>query len=247
MEAQNLNEVKTAYAKQTEEVTPIISAVQSLAIGKELSNEDVEIIREFESVQKYLSLPLNDPAENNIKKVFAASVVIAHQKGILKLPEGYNSAESIASIVDEGLTRIKVGYQLAEGKINPIDAEVAISDRQVIHTAAVVDVVVNKLVQKANTYVDVAEKTALSVSDKLVAMGMCRLSDIVCKSVVGVYPPAIVVVPYVKFFTRTMIPSVQKAVKKGIRMVADFARNTIIQAAPKMKIFAKKAVAKLLE
>lgn len=247
MEAQTINEAKVKFAAQTEEMTPILSAVQSIAIGKELSDEDVSIIREFESVQEYLNLPLNDPAENKLKKVFAASVVTAHQKGILKLPEGYNSAESIASIVDEGLTRIKVGYQLAEGKINPIDAEVAISDRQVIHTAAVVDVVVNKLVQKANTYVDIAEKTALSVSDKLVAMGMGRLSDLVCASAVRVYPPAIVVVPYIKRFTAVATPVAQKAVKKGIRMAADFARTSIKQIASKVKTTVKMTVAKLLE
>lgn len=246
METQNINETKAKFTQHTEETNNVMSALQSLAIGNKLSEEEIKTIREFESVQEYLDLPLNDPAEDKIKKVFVTAVVAAHQKGILKLPEGYDNAESIASIVDEGLTRIKAAYQVAEGIANPVDAEEAVSDRQAIRTAAVVDVVVGKLVEKANEYVAKAEEAALSVSDKLVALGMKRLTDVVCTAAIRVYPPAVVVVPYVKQFVHVVTPKAQKAVKKGIKMAAEFTRNTISQIAPKVKVFAKKALAKLL-
>jgi len=246
MEAQNFNDTKAKFTQHTEETSRIMSALQSLAIGKELSNEEIKTIREFESVQEYLDLPLNDPAEDKIKKIFVAAVVAAHQKGILKLPEGYDNAESIASIVDEGLTRIKAAYQVAEGKVNPIDAEEAVNDRQAIRTAAITDLVVKRLVEKANEYVAKAEEAALSVSDRLVALGLGRLTDIVCAAAVRAYPPAAVVVPYVKQFVHVVTPKAQKAVKKGIKMAADFARNAINKTANKVKSFAKKSLAKLL-
>ena len=144
MEAQNIYEAKARFTQQTEETSNVVSTLQSLAIGKELSEEEIKTIREFESIQEYLDLPFNDPAEDKIKKVFATAVVAAHQKGILKLPEGYDNAESIASIVDEGLTRIKAAYQVAEGKVNPIEAEEVVNDRQAIRTAAIADLVIGR-------------------------------------------------------------------------------------------------------
>ena len=242
MEAQNLNEVKAQYVQKIEEVTPLLSAIKSLAFGKALNEEKTQTVREFKSMQDYLDSPLNTPAENQLKKIFAAAVVVAHQKGILKLPEGYAHAESVASIVDEGLTRIKTAYQIAEGKINPIDADAAINDRLAIRTTATVDVVVNKLTQKASEYVNIAEQKVMSVSDKLVKMGIGRLSDVVCAAAVKVFPPAAVVVPYVKRFVTFITPVAQRVVRKGIKMVADFARTTIKKVASTAKTLAKKVI-----
>ena len=246
MEAQNIYEAKARFTQQTEETSNGVSALQSLAIGKELSEEEIKAIREFKCVQEYLDLPFNDPAEDKIKKVFATAVVTAHQKGILKLPEGYDNAESIASIVDEGLTRIKAAYQVAEGKVNPIEAEEVVNDRQAIRTAAIADLVIGRLVEKANEYVAKAEEAALSVSDRLVALGLEHLADKTCAAVVRAYPPATVVVPYVKQFVHVITPKAQEAVKIGIKMAANFARNAINQTAPKIKAYAKKTFAKLL-
>ena len=246
MEAKNINEAKTKFAQMVEENNPVLSAIQSLAIGKALGEEEVQTIREFGCLQEYLDLPMNAPGENQLKKLFVTAVVIAHQKGVITLPEGYNNAESVASIVDEGLTRIKAAYQVAKGMINPIDAEVTVNDRLIVRTAAIVNVTVDKLVQKSTEYVNKAEERALSVSDKLVALGLRRVSDYVCAAAVRAYPPAATIVPYVKQFTAFLTPIAQQAVKKGIKMVADFARNTIQQVAPKVKAFAKNVLARLL-
>ena len=246
MEAKNINEAKAKYAQMIAESNPILSAIQSLAIGKALGEEEVQTIREFGSLQEYLDLPMNAPGENQLKKLFVTAVVVAHQKGVITLPEGYNNAESVASIVDEGLTRIKAAYQVAKGMINPIDAEVTVNDRLIVRTAAIVNVTVDKLVQKATEYVNKAEERALSVSDKLVAIGIGRVSDFVCAATVRAYPPAATIVPYVKQVTAFLIPITQQAVKKGIKMAADVARNTIQKVAPKVKAFAKNVLTKLL-
>lgn len=245
MEGQTLNEKKMALANKVEEQIPVLSALQSLAIGKELNEEEVDTIREFKSIQTFLELPLNDIAENGIKKLFATAIIAANQKGVLKLAEGYANAESVASIVDEGLTRIKTAYQVGKGIINPIKAEAAIADRFAIRTASVVDVVVNRLEEKAQTFINTAEQTALSISDVLVEQGIGRASDFICRAITRVYPPAAVVTPYVKRITAFITPIAKTAVKKGIRMVAETARNVVSKASAKVKSFAKKAIEKL--
>lgn len=243
MEVQNMNEVKARFTQQIEEMSPVLSALQSLAIGKGLNESEIESIREFKSVQDYLKVPLNDAAENGLKKVFVAAVVAANQKGILPLPDGYASAESIASIVDEGLTRIKTAYQVAQGIINPVDAEGVLNDRLAIRSSAIVEMVVDKSVQKTDELINVAETQALSVSDKMVESGVERLSDIVCAAVTSAYPPAAVVTPYIKGFLPFVTPVVQTAAKKGIRMIAEVARNILKQAAPKVMNYANQTLA----
>ncbi len=246
MEGQTFNEKKIAFSNKLEEMIPSLSALQSLAIGKELNKEEVQTIREFKSVQAFLDMPLNDAAENGIKKLFATAIIAANQKGILILPEGYANAESIASIVDEGLTRIKTAYQVGKGIINPIEADAAVADRLAVRTASIVDVVASRLEEKAQMLVNVVEQKALSVSDTLVEQGISRVSNIICAFVARAYPPAIVVVPFIKRVEAFVTPIAKVSVKKGIRMVAETARNIITMASEKVKSFAKKAIAKLL-
>lgn len=245
MEGQTFNEKKIAFSNKLEEMIPSLSALQSLAIGKELSEEEVQTIREFKSVQAFLDMPLNDAAENGIKKIFATAIIAANQKGILILPEGYANAESIASIVDEGLTRIKTAYQVGKGIINPIEADATIADRLAIRTASIVDVVASRLEEKAQMLVNVVEQKALSVSDTLVEQGISRASNIICAFVARAYPPAIVVVPFIKRVEAFVTPIAKVAVKKGIRIVAETARNMITVTSEKVKSFAKKAIAKI--
>ena len=239
MEGQTFNEKKIAFSNKLEEMIPSLSALQSFAIGKELNKEEVQTIRDFKSVQAFLDMPLNDVAENGIKKLFATAIIVANQKGILKLPEGYANAESIASIVDEGLTRIKTAYQVGKGIINPIEADATIADRLAIRTASIVDVVASRLEEKAQMLVNVVEQKALSVSDTLVEQGISRASNIICAFVARAYPPAIVVVPFIKRVEAFVTPIAKVAVKKGIRMVAETARNMITVTSEKVKSFAK--------
>lgn len=246
MEGQTFNEKKIAFSNKLEEMIPSLSALQSFAIGKELNKEEVQTIREFKSVQAFLDMPLNDAAENGFKKLFATAIIAANQKGILILPEGYANAESIASIVDEGLTRIKTAYQVGKGIINPIEADAAVADRLAIRTASIVDVVASRLEEKAQMLVNVVEQKALSVSDTLVEQGISRASNIICAFVARAYPPAIVVVPFIKRVEAFVTPIAKVSVKKGIRMVAETARNIITMASERVKSFAKKAIAKLL-
>lgn len=245
MEAMNYEERKTDFERKIDERIPTLLALQSLIIGKELNESEVESIREFKCVQDYLDLPLNDAAEKGLKKIVVAAVVTASQLGILQLPEGCNDAESIASIVDEGLTRVKIAYQVANGILNPIDATEAINDRATVRVAAVVDMVTKKLEEKAQHLIDIAEASALSKADAVVN-AVKRASYVVGTYVVKVFPPAKAIMPVIVELQKFVEPAVKQAVKKGIKVVADTARKVVTKAAEKVKSFAKRVLTKLL-
>lgn len=73
-------------------------------------------------MQKFLDTPFGDAVEAKFKKVFAAATIAANDKGTLPFSLDDKSPISIASTIDEGLTRIKASYQLALEELDPIEA-----------------------------------------------------------------------------------------------------------------------------
>ena len=103
----------------------------------------------------------------------------------------------------------------------------------------------NRLEEKAQEFINSAEQTALSVSDVLIEQGIGRATDLICALIPRIYPPATVVIPYINRVKAFITPIAKTAVKKGIRMVAETARNVVSKASAKVKSFAKKAIEKL--
>ena len=58
-------------------------AVQSLSLGKALEQADIPLIKEYKVVKDFMNLPVNDPKEKAMKKVMAAAMVTAAEKGAL--------------------------------------------------------------------------------------------------------------------------------------------------------------------
>lgn len=240
----NYEESKSAFERKVDERISVLSALQSMVIGSELKDSEIEMIREFKSVQEYLDLPLNDSAENALKRAVVAAVVTANQLGVLTLPDGCTNAESVASIVDEGLTRIKTAYQVAKGILNPIDATEAVNDRMAVRVATVVEVVTDKLEEKAKQLVDNLKEKAMPLAD-LAVEGVARVSTVVCSFVEKVFPPAKAVTPVIKRVIKFVSPMVKTAVKKGITFIAEAAKNVITKVATGIKSFAKRVIAKI--
>ena len=115
------------FVKRANPAMNKMTALQTLLSGKDLSKEEVPLIKEFKTVQEFLNLPMGDKKEVVLKKAFATAVTIAKDKGVL--PFEVNSSEQIASLVDDGLTRMKVAYQTATGKIDAYQAVDALVDR----------------------------------------------------------------------------------------------------------------------
>lgn len=156
MEFANYNEDygKNELGNQVENSVIQMSALHSLLVGKELSKEELPFIKEFKCVKDFLEMPINDSKERNLKKMFAAAIVMAKEKGVLPF-EMDTSSVAIASAIDEGLTRLKTGYQVATGELDAIEAADILIDKATARIIAIVDkaidhimpIVVDKLCQ----------------------------------------------------------------------------------------------------
>lgn len=125
------------FLEKSDEQMNILQAVGDVLLG-EVKAEDIPFIKEFKCVKDFLESPMNDASELSLKKVFAAIIMIANEKKILpfRIPE---SAEEVASMVDDGLTRIKVAYKEQMGEIDVYDAADMLVDRAAARTIAIVE------------------------------------------------------------------------------------------------------------
>lgn len=125
------------FLEKSDEQMNILQAVGNVLLG-EVKAEDIPFIKEFKCVKDFLESPMNDASELSLKKVFAAIIMIANEKEILsfKIPE---SAEEVASMVDNGLTRIKVAYKEQMGDIDVYEAADMLVDRAAARTIAIVE------------------------------------------------------------------------------------------------------------
>ena len=106
---------RNEFGNQFEKEVTQMSALQSFLLGNELTEEEIPFIKEFKCVKDFLEIPLNDPREADLKKLFSTAIVTAIDKGVLPFTINENSPLAIASLVDEGMTRLKVAYQTATG------------------------------------------------------------------------------------------------------------------------------------
>ena len=184
---------RNEFGNQFEREATQMTALQSLLLGNELTAEELPLIREFKCVKEFLDLPINDKKEAILKKLFATSIVIAKSKGLLpfEVPE---SPEAIASVIDEGLTQMKVAYKTATGELDSIEA---------------IDVLVDRVAVRA-----------VAIADKVIEKGIPVVLDKLCMVMTKVYPPAITVVPVIKHAERYITVATKVIVRKGIRTLA---------------------------
>lgn len=191
---------RNEFANQFEEETGRLSALQSLLLGEELGKEEVTSIREFESVKKFLDLPIGDKCEVVLKKMFAYSVIVAKNKSVLpfELPD---SPVAIASLVDEGLTRLKVAYKTGKGELDVIEA--------------------------ADAMIDSLSVRIVTVADKVIDRGVPVLLDKLCMVMTKVYPPTAVLVPYVKATEKYVNAAAKVLVRKGMGVITQAAKSVV--------------------
>lgn len=206
---------RNEFGNQFEREATQMTALQSLLLGNELTAEELPLIREFKCVKEFLDLPINDKKEAILKKLFATSIVIAKSKGLLpfEVPE---SPEAIASVIDEGLTQMKVAYKTATGELDSIEA---------------IDVLVDRVAVRA-----------VAIADKVIEKGIPVVLDKLCMVMTKVYPPAITVVPVIKHAERYITVATKVIVRKGIRTLAQAAKPIVKQVAAKAKSIATKVL-----
>lgn len=168
-----------------------------------------------QSIQDFLDAPIGDKKELMMKKAVAAAMVLAKDKGLMPAPA--RGAE-IAAVVDEGLTRAKVAYQVGIGVINPEKA--------------------------IDTIVDHAESRAIAVVDKAfdsgavreyATEGLVRLAYAI--PVIGpiVGPIAENYKPIIKAVISKVEKPVKEFIKTGIHYVSTTAKNIARAAVEKVK------------
>lgn len=176
-----------------------------------------------QSIQEFLDSPLGDKKEIVMKKAFAAAMVLAKERGLLpNLPE---SSHAIASIVDEGLTRVKANYQVGVGKLDPEEA---------------IDHIVDHAESRAVTYVDAAFESG--IVREVATAGVVRLAY----AIPGIGPIIGPITenyrPIIKSVIACVEQPVREAIKTGIHVVATTAKTIAHKAVEGVKSLAKKFV-----
>ena len=228
-----MEEAYENYGSKMDEALRKMSALESLALGKELSKSDAQTIREFKCVQDFLDSPNNSKQENDLKKLFAQAIIAGMQSGTLpfKMPENA-SPESIVSVIDEGLTRLKVAYQLENGLLeDEYEAQKIIVEHQAVRTATLTEMLVEKGIELANQTIDNIEDLGHFYADFFLDN-----VDTLFIELEAACPPAAPVIE----FCRVVVANVKSQVK-------EFIHNGITKVATVAKSYAKKAIEKTPE
>lgn len=199
------------FVKRANPAMNKMTALQTLLSGKDLSKEEVPLIKEFKVVQEYIDLPVGDKKEVILKKAFATAVTIAKDKGVL--PFEVNSSEQIASLVDDGLTRMKVAYQTATGKMDVYQAVDALVDRVAVRV--------------------------VGIADRVIEKGIPIVVDKLCKAM-SKHPNTMALVPFVKAAEKYIAPVAKAAVRAGVAAVAKAAKPILKKAVDTAKAVGKK-------
>lgn len=168
------------------------------------------------SVQEFLDAPLGDKKEMAMKKAYAAAVALAKDRGLL--PDIPAAPSAIAAVVDEGLGRVKVAYNLAVGKITPEDA---------------FDYVVDLAAARAKSYVDYAFDSGLV--REAVALGATRLAYAIPYIGPVIGPAVQSYQPLIKSVVARVEKPAKALIKTGINAAANVAKAVGRKAVEKVK------------
>ena len=204
------------FAQKSEELMKILQAIGAVVAGK-VKAENISSIKELKCVKEFLESPMNDAKELSLKKVFAAAMVIANEKGILPfaLPE---SVEEIAGMIDDGLTRIKVAFKEQVGEFD-------------VHEAA--DILVDRMAARAIAVVERAIDVGLPIAAKKLA------------SVLALNPYTAPLAPIVETVVPYVAEPIKKIVVTGIKVFAEKSKPIIHKTIDKVKEIATKVGTKL--
>lgn len=191
-----------------------INALKSLLLGHELGTESINQLKEFKIVKEFLDLPFNDKREVVLKKLFAVAVNVAIKNKTFPIEMKDTSSAAIASMIDEGLNRLKVAYLSSIGNMDVIEAAEALIDR----TAARAVAVIEKAVDKAGPLI----------------------LDKVCSVVEAAYPQIRPVMIIVRANEKIIIEKAKEVVRKGIEILASSAKTIIKQNAPLLNKISQK-------
>lgn len=191
-----------------------INALKSLLLGHELGTESINQLKEFKIVKEFLDLPFNDKREVVLKKLFAVAVNVAIKNKTFPIEMKDTSSAAIASMIDEGLNRLKVAYLSSIGNMDVIEAAEALIDR----TAARAVAVIEKAVDKAGPLI----------------------IDKVCSAIEAAFPKTKPIMAIVRASEKIIIEKAKVIIRKGIEILASSAKVIVKQNAPLLEKVSQK-------
>ena len=239
-----MEEAYENYGSKMDEALRKMSALESLALGKELSKSDAQTIREFKCVQDFLDSPNNSKQDNDLKKLFAQAIIAGMQSGTLpfKMPENA-SPESIVSVIDEGLTRLKVAYQLENGLLeDEYEAQKIVVEHQAVRAATLTEMLVEKGIELANQTIDNIENLGHFYADFFLDN-----VDTLFIGLEAACPPAAPVIEFCRVVVANVKPQIKEFIHNGISKVATVAKSYAKKAIEKTPEVLTKAIKILLE
>lgn len=226
---------------QIENSLPRIVAIRSLLIGDNLTKTDVLALKEVDIVQKYLELPLNDPAETKLKKALSAAILVIKDKGLLKMENDF-TPEQIAFAVSEGLTRMKMAYLAEKGQTDNgilIDVEKAsqvVNNHLVASIVTFVDKWIDDLCAKLPKQ---AEELTEEYYDKIISLATLYLTAYISDSLspdIAQYVANIInsVASSLKPYVKEMIGQGSEKILRSLAPILKDVLPSIIKAAETM-------------
>ena len=153
-------------------------------------------------MQEFLNAALIGDKDTAMKKLFAAGVVMAKDKGVLPFELPNDSPTGVASLVDDSLTRVKAAYKVATGEITLEEVADALIDTVTARAMAVVD--------------KVLDDPEASVE------ALCDLAS--------AYPPLAAAVqfakPYIKQLAVRFAPKAKEYVHSGLNFISQYAKKS---------------------
>jgi len=210
-----MNEMINTISTNVVDNASINVAVMGLSPIESLTEE---ILPKSEWLQPFLESPINALNEAEYKKTMAIAVIKAISTGALPKMD----AVGVASLVDEGMTRLKTAYQIEEGEIDVFKATDILIDHAIIRTASVVESVV-----------DQAEEALHQATPEIVSATIDHAATAISMGLASIYPPAAFVEPIIIRAAEYIKPHAVKSVQKGITKVAESTRRFIKETAPK--------------
>lgn len=203
MDAEKISNVSHGLFESLKEGT----ALQSLLFEENISQEHLEYATESKVLNDFFKEDLGSDKETLIKKVFASAIVLAKQNDCLPFDLPSSDPTEIAKLVDAGLSRAKIAYQVGCGRLDPVEAVDALIDNQVAQTTALVDMAFKS-----------------GAANKILTQGVVAVM-IYCK-----VPNAQAFAPIIsKCIQRVEVP-INKFVNKGIKVIAQSAKTAVRKA-----------------
>lgn len=151
------------------------------------------------------------------KKTIIAKAII---KGVSNGTFEKMTAPDVASLIDEGITRMSVAKQVAQGTMDTIEAMDVFIDHAAARVVTVADAAIIKV------------ENTLSAHSEVMADTLVDSAAIGLKAVASAFPPTRVLVPFIDTVAQFIKPVARTVIKKGISMVANAARVVVKKVVP---------------